>query len=119
MAIIKTPRQKTIPPKRIALSVPFDLWNELIASGEPRVILEELLDGWYRNRVADRDNYLISNNAKVLNLKLAPITQLEIDYAERLLNEARALGHNRKAALLEVRLEALRENYIPPDEEIA
>lgn len=102
-------------PKVITLTVPFETWNELWVVDDAKAVLNELIDNWIMSRMKERDTYFISNDARVINLKLAPITEVEIEVVREQLATAQALGHNRKAAMLEIRLEALEANYIPPD----
>lgn len=100
---------------RISFHTPFEVWNELMACG-PKQVLEELVNNWYEERLKTRETYFISNDRKVFDVELEPVTMEQIDYVRNELARATALGNYKRANVLNYRLTVLEDNYVKQTE---
>src|SRR5678809_1454954 len=65
MALIKlVPTSRKIL-KRITFDTDFDTWNLLMASGEPRAVMERILAAWCQSELDKKDVYVVSTNDRI------------------------------------------------------
>lgn len=112
------PNNKHEATKKIAITVKFSVWNELMASGEPQAVLEEILNGWYMERLRAKPVYVVDNNKRIIGYDFG---QLSTDETLVLLREkfARetALGRHRMAEATRARIIEVERDLLLKEKE--
>jgi hypothetical protein len=81
----------------ITLGIRFDIWTEILAQGEPKEVIGEILRVWYTQQLEGKETYFTENINSVTRLKTNPFDASDIPQLKNAFYRAVALGYQKRA----------------------
>ncbi len=112
MSII-TLRVNRISNRRVTVELTFEVWNTLLATGEPQAVLENIINGWFEEKQREKETYVVTSKNHVKSIDFGTETDREqLVILKEQFAQAQALGRHQKASALRVRITELERNLL-------
>ncbi len=111
MPLIKLVRKDKPATKRVTINLDFDTWSLLMESGEPRAVLESLVQSYCQEQLSKKEFYVVSNGTRVKYVDFGAqatedrLTLLRESYAQDM-----ACGKHQKATATRARITELERD---------